>query len=83
MLTYAMLSRGGLVEGIEHYRAKQITVVSNPKMPVLADGCLLSRGTLSVHVQSRALRVMAGAELSGQPAPEPESNSQLSADATA
>ncbi|HAE60193.1 MAG TPA: hypothetical protein DCG54_12000 [Anaerolineae bacterium] len=82
MLTYAMLSRGGLVEGIHHYRAKEITVVSDPKMPVLADGCLLNQGTLSVRVQSRALRVMAGTELTGQPAPEPENDSQLSADAT-
>ena len=68
MLSYAMLSRGGLVgdAGIEHYRAKHIRIVSNPQMPVLADGNLLGQGTLSVHVHARALTVMAGSRLTGQ-----------------
>jgi diacylglycerol kinase (ATP) len=68
MLSYAVLSRGGLVEdaGIKHYRAKHVTVVSNPEMPVLADGVQLGQGSLSVHVHPRALRVMAGTELTGQ-----------------
>jgi diacylglycerol kinase (ATP) len=68
MLSYAVLSRGGLVEdaGIKHYRAKHVTVVSNPKMPILADGVQLGQGSLSVHVHPRALRVMAGTELTGQ-----------------
>jgi diacylglycerol kinase (ATP) len=70
MISYAILSNGGLVEdaGIKHYRAKEITIVSDPQMPVLADGTLLSQGSLSVHVHPRALKVMAGAELTGQPA---------------
>jgi diacylglycerol kinase (ATP) len=70
MLSYAVLSRGGLVEdaGIKHYRAKHVTIVSNPQMPVLADGILLGQGSLSVHVHPRALTVMAGTELTGQPA---------------
>lgn len=74
MLSYAMLSRGGPVEhdGIKHYRARHATVVSNPKMPVLADGILLGQGSLSFHIQPRALKVMAGAKLTGQPAPDPE-----------
>jgi diacylglycerol kinase (ATP) len=70
MISYAMLSRGGLVEdaGIKHYRAKHVTIVSNPPMPVLADGFLLGQGSLSVHVHPRALTVMAGTQLTGQPA---------------
>jgi diacylglycerol kinase (ATP) len=70
MLSYAVLSRGGSLEdaGIKHYRAKHITIVSNPQMPVLADGILLSQGSLSVHVHPRALTVMTGTELTGQSA---------------
>jgi diacylglycerol kinase family enzyme len=63
----AMLSRGSPVEdsGIKHYRAKHVTIVSDPQMPVLADGTLLGQGSLSVHVHPRAVMVMAGAELTG------------------
>jgi diacylglycerol kinase (ATP) len=70
MLSYAMLSRGGSLEeaGIKHYRAKHVTLVSNPQMPVLADGLLLGQGSLSVHIHPRALTVMAGKELTGQSA---------------
>jgi diacylglycerol kinase family enzyme len=70
MLSYAVLSRGGSLEevGIMHYRAKHVTIVSNPQMPVLADGSLLGQGSLSVHVHPRALTVMTGAELTGQSA---------------
>ena len=68
MLSYAVLSRGGLVKdaGIKHYRAKHVRIVSNPQMPVLADGNLLGQGSLSVHVHPRALTVMAGSALTGQ-----------------
>lgn len=70
MISYAMLSRGGLVEdaGIMHYRIKHATIKSKPHMPVLADGILLGQGSLSVHVHPRVLTVMAGTELTGQPA---------------
>ena len=70
MLTYAMLSRGGLVEdaGIKHYRARHVTIVSKPHMPVLADGTVLNQGCLSLHVHPRALTVMAGTALTGKPA---------------
>jgi YegS/Rv2252/BmrU family lipid kinase len=68
MLSYAMLSRGGLVKdaGIKHYRAKHIKIHSIPRMPVLADGTLLGEGSLSVHIHPRALTVMAGSALTGQ-----------------
>jgi diacylglycerol kinase (ATP) len=70
MLSYAMLSRGGSLEdaGIMHYRAKHVAIISNPQMPVLADGILLDQGSLSVHVYPRALTVMAGTELTGKSA---------------
>jgi diacylglycerol kinase family enzyme len=69
MISYAILSRGGLVEdaGIKHYRAKYVTVSSKPHMPILADGTLLGQGPFSVHVHPRVLTVMAGTELTGQP----------------
>ncbi len=81
MLTYAMLSRGGLVDGIQHYRAKHIKIVSEPPMPVLADGTQLGQGSLSVHVHPRALSVMAGrapkvidpaAAVANDPEPSPD-----------
>jgi diacylglycerol kinase (ATP) len=69
VLSYAMLSRGGEVEhaDIKHYQARHIRITSQPRMPVLADGTLLGQGSLSIHVHPRALTVMAGAALTGQP----------------
>jgi diacylglycerol kinase (ATP) len=68
MISYAMLSRGGLDKdaGILHYRANHVRIVSRPRMPVMADGILLGRGSLSVHIHPRALAVMAGTKLSGR-----------------
>jgi len=68
MISYAMLSRGGLSEAsnIKHFRAKHVTIHSIPGMPVLADGTLLGDGSLSVHIHPRALTVMAGSALTGQ-----------------
>jgi len=71
MISYAMLSRGGLVEdvGIKHYSAKRITIVSDPQMPALADGINLNQeGPLTFVIHPHALRVIAGAQLTGQPA---------------
>lgn len=72
MISYALLSRGGLLEdeGIQHYRAKTIKIASDPPMPVLADGILLGQGLVSIHIHPRALRVMAGTALTGQSVPE-------------
>jgi len=68
MLSYAVFSRGGVVEnaGINHYRANHVAIVSKPPMPVLADGILLGQGSLSVHVHRRAMAVMVGAKLTGR-----------------
>lgn len=67
MISYAMLSRGGLTQdaGIQHYRARHVSIHSTPRMPMLADGLLLGAGSLSVHIHPRALTVMAGSELTG------------------
>jgi len=91
MLSYAVLSRGGPLEeaGIMHYRTKEITIVSDPQMPVLADGTLLGQGSLSragtgittsIHIHPRALTVMAGTALTGQPAPTVASNPNPASD---
>jgi len=67
MLSYAVLSRGGLAQdaSIQHYRVKHVKIHSIPHMPVLADGTLLGQGALSVHIHPRALTVMAGSALTG------------------
>jgi diacylglycerol kinase (ATP) len=68
MISYAMLSRLGLVEdiGIQHYRVKNVKIRSIPHMPVLADGLLLGEGSLSVQIHPRALTVMAGSAFTRQ-----------------
>jgi len=68
MLSYDVLSRGGLVKdaGIKHFCVKHVKIRSIPRMPVLADGLLLGEGSLSVHIHPRALTVMAGSALTGQ-----------------
>jgi diacylglycerol kinase (ATP) len=70
MISFAMLPREGLVQDADnkHYRAKHLKIVSKPRMSVLADGVLLGDGSLSVHIHPRALMVMAGETLTGQPA---------------
>jgi len=82
MLSYAMLSQGGLVEnlGIEHYRVRHMRIRSDPEMPVLADGVLLGKGSLSVRVYRHALMVMAGTELSGEPSATPVINTGAAID---
>ncbi|MGA2112320.1 MAG: diacylglycerol kinase family protein [Anaerolineales bacterium] len=82
MLSYAMLSQGGLVEnvGIEHFRIREARIRSNPEMPVLADGVLLGKGSLSVRVYPHALMVMAGAELTGESSATPIINAGAALD---
>jgi len=79
MISYAVLSPADLVEdaGHKHYRAKHIKIVSEPQMSVLADGVLLGQGPLSVHIYPRALKVMAGKELTGPPAQKVTAEPQL------
>ncbi len=79
MLSYAVLSRGGLAEntGIKHYRVKHLKIHSIPHMPVLADGILLGEGSLSVHIHPRALTVMTGSVLTGQRAPAKLTDSRV------
>jgi diacylglycerol kinase family enzyme len=68
MISYAMLAQTGLVEnfGIKHYRIKQLKIRSIPHMPILADGILLGKGSLSVHIYPRALTIVAGSSLTGR-----------------
>jgi diacylglycerol kinase (ATP) len=63
LISYVMQSTGGVVEDarVMHYRVKQLTIHSDPQMPVLADGVLLAQGTVSALVHPRALTVMVGA----------------------
>ena len=68
LLCHAVSRRPVEDAGIKHYRAKHVKIFSNPQMPILADGLLLGEGSLSVHIHPRALTVMAGSALTGQPA---------------
>jgi YegS/Rv2252/BmrU family lipid kinase len=67
MISYAMLSQLGSTEnmGIKHYRVQKAEIHSIPRMPVLADGLLVGKGSFSVHVYPRALKVMTGSVLTG------------------
>ncbi len=84
MLSYAMLSAGGSLEdaGIKHYRARHIKVVSTPHMPVIADGVLVApgSGSISIHVKPRAVAVMVGTALTGEPATTAAVDSELAID---
>ena len=64
LISNALLSQVGLANevGIKHYRVKQIKIRSTPQMPVLADGVQLGKGSVSVHIQPRALTVMTGTQ---------------------
>ncbi len=82
MISYAVLSRGGLDKdaGILHYRANRVRIISKPQMPVISDGILMGRGSLSVHIHRRALAVMAGTKLTGRRATKGIRKTKRSAD---
>jgi len=82
MISFAMLSRGALLEDADnqHYRAKQLKIVSDPPMSVLADGVLLGQGAISIQIHPRALTVMAGSELTGEMATTKLTDSKLAID---
>jgi diacylglycerol kinase (ATP) len=76
LISYAMQSTGGGAEDarIKHYRVKQLTIRSDPPMPVLADGVLLAQGSVTALVHPHALAVMVGAAdaaMGGQPVAAP------------
>ena len=88
MISYAVLSPRSLVDDAahKHYRAKYIRIVSKPRMSVLADGVMLGQGsvscagteiTTSVHIHPRALRVIAGKEVTGSSETKTETDLQL------
>jgi diacylglycerol kinase (ATP) len=77
LISYAMQSTGGAVENdhIKHYRARRLTIQSDPQMPVLADGVLLDPGPVTALVRNGALAVMVSATdalLQGKPDGLPE-----------
>ena len=67
LISYAMQSTGGAVEDgrVKHYRVRQLTIHSDPQMPVLADGVLLNQGVVTALVRPHALAVMAGTASAG------------------
>jgi len=82
LISYAMQSTGGGAEDarIKHYRVKQLTIRSDPPMPVLADGVLLAQGSVTALVHPRALAVMVGcadAAIGDQPVGAPALDREL------
>ena len=70
LITYAMQSTGGAAKDarIKHYRAKQLTIDSDPPMALLADGVPLGQqGSITALIHRHALTVIAGAVLGGEP----------------
>lgn len=69
LISYLMQVLAGFPKnpGVKHYRVKQVKIVSNPKMPILADGVILGQGAANITVRPHALRVMAGTRPAGDP----------------
>jgi diacylglycerol kinase family enzyme len=83
LVSYAMQSTGGAAEDarIKHYRAKRLTIHSDPQMPVLADGVPFDQGPVTALVRPRALAVMVGATdaaIGGQPVASPAIDREMS-----
>ena len=62
LIGYAVQSTTGEAADprVKHYRVKQISIESDPPMPVLADGILLGKGPFTAKIRPQAIRVMAG-----------------------
>jgi diacylglycerol kinase (ATP) len=71
LIGYAMQSSTGEVVDprVKHYRVKQITIDSDPPMPVLADGILLGKGTFTALIRPQAIQVLAGPLPVAEPVP--------------
>lgn len=85
LINYAMQSTGGAGGAaedarIEHYRAKHLTIDSDPPMTLLSDGMPLGEGRITALVRRHALTVIAGTVFGSEPAaslvldPEAKSN---------
>lgn len=71
LITYAMQSTGGAGGAaedtrIKHYRAKHLTIKSDPPMTLLSDGMPLGQGSITARIHRHALTVVAGAVLRGE-----------------
>ncbi len=68
LLGYAMQAAGAgggpEDERIQHYHVRRVEIITNPPMPVMADGLALGEGSLRISVRRHALAVMVG-----EPAP--------------
>jgi diacylglycerol kinase (ATP) len=62
LIGYAVQMAGGLPEDtrVQHFRVRNLTVRTIPRMPVMADGTMLGEGPLKVTVVHSGLAVMAG-----------------------
>ncbi len=70
LMAYAIQSSTGAAEDarVKHYRIKQITIDSDPPMPVIADGVMLGEGPVTIGLRPRSIRVLAGPPPIAEPA---------------
>lgn len=54
-------------ERIQHYHVRRVNILTDPAMPVMADGLALGEGTVSISVKRHSLAVMVPAPISEQP----------------
>ena len=54
---------------VQRYRAREVKVKTSPRMPILADGTALGKGTVKIRLLHRALRVIAPKKGVGLEAP--------------
>ncbi len=67
---------------IQHFRARNVVIETDPKMPILADGFTLGEGELHVTLRKQALTVMADPRVAevNMPASLPEPQRQRTSD---
>jgi len=54
-------------ERIQHYHVRRVKIITDPAMPVMADGLAMGEGTVCISVKRHALAVMVPAPVSEQP----------------
>jgi len=79
LISYTVQSMGGVAAEdprVKHYRVRQVTIHSDPAMPVLADGIVVGQGPVTATVRPRALWVMAGPSVESERAVSPAVDSE-------
>jgi diacylglycerol kinase (ATP) len=78
---FAQVKEGGqrADDKVQRYRARKLKVKSSPKMDVLADGTMLGKGTVTIKLHPRAIRVIAPEVGAGMETPPQEAAAEMPA----